>query len=299
MKKNTILFRLFYHIYPSYLACSEMIRGFLIVSNLLLVSGLSLNAGQTDEDSEKITVPEGIYYKNDQGFTWGILMDQRMSNLHYEGPGGIINLGRRVHRSTYISEWSFARIQFNYSRPAHKNTIVANPGGGLRYLHLRKVNTPDNYEIFAGGEANLFGNFRIADRLGNSFLFADFIAELRPQAGFNFGSRFLWRDWNIELSLAASLGGYAMRIPEYGVSFELDEDGGIKIQGFEQVILTPFNYSHVTTGIFVRESFSDKSNPNWFRIGYIWDYYTMAGEHSLNMNNTQHQLVLELYFKVK
>lgn len=269
---------------------------FLII--LMTLSVLTPEVLNGNDDSGR-KVEHGIYYKNDQGFTWGILLDQRMSNLHYEGPGGVINFGRRAHRPSYIAEWNFARLRFNYSRPKHKSTIVENPGAGIRYVHLRRISTPDNYDVYLGAQANVFGNIRIAQRLGNSFLFADMIGELRPQADLFLSKRFFWRDWNIEFTMAASLAGYTFRIPEYGVSFELDEDGGVKIQGFESGILLPYNYNHFTTGVFIRESFPGKSNPNWFRIGYAWDYYTLKGNHNLNMHNTLHQIVVELYFRVR
>ncbi len=248
---------------------------------------------------ERRNVKHAVYYKIDQGASWGMLMDQRMSNLHYQGPGGILNFGRRAHRQSYIAEWSFARFQYNSSKPAHKSTIVENPAAGLRYMRVWKMQTPGNYDIFVGGQVNVFGNARLAGRLGNSFLFADMIGELRPQAKLFFPSRFLWRDWNIEMSAAASLAGYTVRIPEYGVSFELGEDGGVRIQGFEQQLLMPYNYGHFTTGIFIREKFRGEDNPNWFRVGYVWDFYTMSGNHNLNVSNAMHQLVLELNFMVK
>lgn len=263
---------------------------------ILFFSTISLHVVYS-QDFE-LPAARNIYYKSDQGFTWGVLLDQRMSNLHYTGPGGMINFGRRAHTSSYIAEWNFARIQYNYSRPAHKNTIVENPGAGLRFLHLRKLESSGRHDIYAGGQVNVFGNFRMAARLANSFFYADMVAELRPQADVSLGSFFLWRDWNVELSIAAGLIGYTVRMPEYGVSFELDSDGGASIQGYENLLLLPHNYTHLTTGVFIRESFGGYSNPNWFRIGYIWDYYTMAGRHNLNMNNALHQLVLELYFKV-
>lgn len=272
---------------------------FIPIAILIISSATPPKVFGADDENNRKNVGSGIYYKIDQGFTWGIVKDQRMSNLNYEGPGGIINFGRRAHWPSYISEWSFARLQYNYTRPAHKNTVVENPGIGLRYLQLRELYTPESHSIYAGAQVNVFGNFRLAPRLGNSYLFADMIAEIRPQGEVHFGSRFLWRDWNVELSMAASLLGYTVRIPEYGVSYELGGDGSVNTQGFEQGFLMPHNYAHLTTGVFIRESFGGVNNPNWFRIGYIWDYYTMAGEHNLNMNNARHQLVLELYFRVK
>ncbi len=270
---------------------------FLITLAALSVLTPGILKGDDDPDRKKRET--GIYYKNDLGYSWGVLSDQRMSNLHYEGPGGVLNFGRLAYRYYYITEISFARLQYNYSRPKHQNTIVENPGAGVRFMHLRRIRTPGNYDFYMGAQANVFGNARIAQRLGNSFLFADMIGELRPQADIFLSRRFLWRDWNVEFSMAASLAGYTLRIPEYGVSFELDQDGGVKIQGFESNFLLPHNYNHITTGVFIRESFPGKSNPNWFKIGYIWDYYSMNGDHNLNMHNTLHQFVLELYFKIR
>lgn len=268
----------------------------LILTAIFSTSCLTLHSR---EELARKNVENGIYYKNDLGFTWGVLLDQRMSNLHYKGPGGIINLGRRAHKPYYIAEWNFARLQFNYSRPEHKNTIVENPGAGIRYLHLRKIYSPDHYDMYLGAQANIFGNARIARRLGNSFLYADMIGELRPQGKFFFTKHFLWRQWNLEFSMAATLAGYTIRIPEYGVSYQLAEDGSSKIWGFESRFLWPNNYNHLTNGIFIRESFGGNSNPNWFRIGYIWDYYSMNGLHNLNVHNAVHQFVLELYFRTK
>jgi hypothetical protein len=258
-----------------------------------------LCAGLQAADNERRTPASGIYYTVDQGVTWGILKDQRMSNLIYQGPGAVLNFGRRAQWSSFISEWHVVRLQYNNSRPSHANTIVANPGVGFRYLQLRRLYTPGTHDIYAGAQALVTGNFRIAPRLGNSYLFADMIAEVRPHAELYFQSRFLWRDWNLEFSFAASMLGYTVRIPEYGVSFELDEHGGTRIQGYEQQWLTPLNYARVSTGIFIRESFTGSNNSNWFRVGYVWDYSTMAGAHNLNLNNALHQLVLELYFRVR
>jgi hypothetical protein len=273
-----------------------MTRIFILLLLIFFHLPVPLSAGI---DQERKAVTEGIYLKNDLGFTWSVLLDQRMSNLHYQGPGAAINFNRYTYRPRYIAEWSFARFGFNTSRPGHGNTVVGNPVGGIRYTHLRPAISRERYKLYAGAQANVFGNVRMVPRLGNSYLFGDFVAELRPQADLYLSSRFLWRDWNLGFSLAASLAGYTVRIPEYGVSYELSEDGGVKIQGYEQGLLLPHNYAHLTTGIFIRESFWGKDNPNWFRVGYTWDFYTMAGDHGLNMSNALHQLRVELYFMVR
>ncbi len=276
---------------------SRVLNSFLVFFLTLSFFCEFSSAANDETDSRRVT--RGIYYKMDQGATWGVLYDGRMSNLHYSGPGGLINFGRHAQRSSYISEWSLARLQYNYSKPAHKNTVVENPGAGLRYMYLKNIHPKKNYYIFAGGEINVFGNLRMAPRLGNSYLWVDMVGEIRPRADLFFNKVFLRRNWNIELTAATSVLGYTMRIPEYGVSFELSEDAGVKTQGFEQKFLLPHNYAHITTGLFIRESFRGESNPNWFRVGYVWDFYTMAGAHNLNTSNALHQLVLELYFRVR
>jgi hypothetical protein len=126
--------------------------------NLLFISTLSLSGSAAGADDGK-NAREGIYYKSDQGITWGVLLDQRMSNLHYGGPGGLINFGRHAYRTSYISEWNFARLMYNYSRPAHKNTVVMNPSAGFRYIYLRKLDTPAGYSVHTGAQANVLWKF--------------------------------------------------------------------------------------------------------------------------------------------
>jgi hypothetical protein len=273
-----------------------MHKQFLLLVIILSINLDSLFAGA---DTGINTSRAGVFYKNDIGVSRVVLLDQRMSNLHYSGFGGILNFGRFSITQRRITEWSFARFQYNNARPGHQNTRVENPGAGIRYMHLRNFLAQQNQNIYAGGQINVFGNARMAPRLGNSFLHADLIAEIRPQADLSLNRRFLWREWNIDMSMAASIAGYTLRVPEYGVSFEISDDGGVKVQGYENKLLTPFNYGHVTTGVFIREFFRGESNPNWFRVGYVWDYYTMKGDHNLNMNNALHQIVLELYFRVR
>jgi hypothetical protein len=253
-------------------------------------------SGLTDEPSS--TKVKDIFFKIDQGFSLNRLLDQKMSNLHYTGPGGILNFGRRVHAEKFTAEWNFARLQFHYTKPVHESTVVYNPAYGIRYMHLRKLQTASRWHIEAGGQADMFANVRIAPRLGNSFLFADFIGELSPRVDGSASYFFIWKNWDLDFSLSASVLGMAVRMPEYGVSFQLSEDGGVKVQGYEAQLLHPLNYSHIVTGIFIRESFGSTGNPNWFRLGYIWDYYTMGGRHHLNVNHATHQFVFELYFKV-
>ncbi len=273
----------------------------LLLINLLVIITLNISDSwaenqhkNNDDDKEPL---HNVYFKIDQGFTTNRILDQKMSNLHYTGYGGILNFGRRVNREDYIAEWSFIRAQFNYSKPLHGATQVYNPSLGLRYIHLRNMDFLGVFDIHAGLQANIFTDMRIAPRLGNSFLFADIIGEVRPQADLS-TSFHLLREWNMDFSLSATLIGYGLRIPEYGVIYHLGVDGGIAIQGYENHILTPSNFGHFSTGVFFNESIGDAANPNWFRIGYIWDYYSMRGNHDLNVNNAVHQLVLELYFRV-
>ena len=247
-------------------------------------------------DNEKVKI-RNIYYKVDQGVSAGRLLDQKMSNLHYTGFGGVLNFGRRAVTPNYIAEWNFLRVNFNYLNPGHGATDVYQPTVGLRYLHLRNLNELGVFQVHAGLQANLFADVRIASRLGNSFLYADIISEVRPQAKFS-TSFHLLRQWNFDFSIAVSLIGVGYRFPEYGTSFMLSEDGGAAFSFSEVHILKPSNFGHFTTGIFLSESFGDVLNPNRFRIGYVWDYYSMKGNHELNVNNAVHQLVLEFYFKV-
>ncbi len=249
------------------------------------------NAGANKEASLK-----EVFFKVDQGATAGRILDKKMSNLHYSGFGMVLNFGRRKHTNHYISEWEFLGTHFNYSKPVHKNTKVFNPAFNLKYMHLRDIDSLGIFDVYAGLQANFFGDIRIAPRLSNSSVYADIIGELRPQADMS-TSFHLFRNWNIDISLATTIFGYGLRIPEYGTTLRLTNDGGVTLQGMDNHFLFPFNYRHTTTGLFFRESFGDDRNPNWYRVGYIWDYYTLAGKNDHNVYNAIHKLVLELYFK--
>lgn len=240
-----------------------------------------------------------LYFKIDQGFAFGRLLDQKMSNLHYAGIGGVLNFGRRAEHHRYTAEWHFARIQFLLPSPDHGATSIQNPSYGLRYMHLRKLDTAfQRWQLKVGGQADVFTNLRWAPRLGNSFLFIDFVGVVRPRADASLRFELFRRSWNLDMHAAFSLGGYALRMPEYGVSYQLSDDGGVRVQGHESQWLHPFNYWHGTTGLLYRGAFGGEDNPNWYRIGYIWDYYSLGGRHGLNVNHATHQFVLELYFKV-
>ncbi len=278
----------------------------LILINLFIFTALNVlnaagndykNLNNTDDADLHDVSYKHVYYKIDHGLSTGIVLDQKMSTLHYTGPGALLNFGRRVYTPDYIAEWNFLRVNFGYLEPEHKATQVYKPSLGISYFHLRNLNTQGVISVHAGLQANLFADVRIAPRLGNSYLFADIIGEIRPQCKLSTSFHVL-RQWNVDFSLSATLMGVGVRYPEYGTSFILSGDGGVAFQPGETHILKPSNYGHFTTGIFLHESFGDPSNPNNYRIGYIWDYYSMKGNHNLNVNNAVHQLVLEFYFKV-
>ena len=239
-----------------------------------------------------------VYFKINQGFSYGRFIDQRMSSLLYEGPGGGISFGRHVRGQGFISEWTIARVDLHYARPDHGGTLVYNPVFGLGYTHLRGVVAGDVFTTYLGGQTDLYVNMREAPSLGNSFLFADLLVDIRPLVQSSFSFDFIKRPWFIDLSAGVSLMGYAWRFPDYGVSYELGDDGGIIRQQARQMMLHPGNYHRLTTSVHIRESFGGSYNPNWFRLGYAWDYTGLRGDHGLNTGHASHRLVLELYFMV-
>lgn len=238
------------------------------------------------------------YFKIEQGATFGRMLDQRMSNLHYSGPGGMLAFSRHVHSADRISEIGFARGSFHYVKPGHAGTHVYNPSLGFRYMQLRKLRVDARPDFFLGVKADLFGNMRIAPSLGNSFLFTDIVFAMQPKARVEHATYFFNRDWQFDYSLSFALFGYGLRIPEYGPTFQVTEDGGAAIIHTESGGLHPGNYGHITTGIFLREPIGGDHNPNWLRLGYVWDYFRISGNHDLNTYHASHQLVLELYFMI-
>ncbi len=238
------------------------------------------------------------YFKINQGFSYSRLLDQRMSNLHYTGVGGFLSFSRFVIAEQYMAEWSFARLGFQVANPQHKGTSVSNPSIGIRYMHLRKLNTRGVFQYHVGGQADLFANIRMAPLLSNSYLYAEFVGEIMPRADINFSLYLFDRDWELEMSVAAGLLGYAVRIPEYGASYQLGSDGSETLSNNQKMLLHPGNFNHFITGFFVREPFGKGQNPNFFRVGYVWDFFTIRGQHDLNLYNANHQLVLKLYFMV-
>ncbi len=238
------------------------------------------------------------FFKIDQGFSYSRLLDQRMSNLHYAGPGGMLSFGRYVEAANYVSELSFARIAFHMAQPQHKGTEVNNPSIGVRYKHVRRMPSRTAWNYRLGAKADVFANVRLAPSLSNSFLYADFIGEISPAIDAGYTLVLFERDWELEFSFAVSLFGYALRIPEYGASYQLGTDGSETLANNVSMLLHPGNYNHFVTGIFLKESFGRSENPNRFRIGYAWDFYTIRGAHDLKTFSAAHQLVLELYFLV-
>ncbi len=242
-------------------------------------------------------IPEKrVFFKIDQGFSYGRLLDQRMSNLHYAGPGGMLAFSRHVDAPGYQSSISFARLGFHYTRPHHEGSVVYNPVAGIRYMHMRRLETEGLLDIHLGAQVDIYGNIRIAPFLSNSFLFSDVMAEVQPRAEIAYIPVFLDREWHFDFQLSLGLLGYGMRLPEYATTFQPSEDGSYRVFDRESMILRPGNYARLSGGIFFRDTFGDAYNPNRYRIGYVWDYYRISGSHNLNTYNANHQIVLELYF---
>lgn len=239
-----------------------------------------------------------VFFKIDQGFSYGRLLDQRMSNLHYTGLGGVLSFGRYVEAENYVSELSFARIAFHMAQPGHSGTRVTNPSGGIRYKYLRKFESRGAINYRLGGQAEAFANVRLVPALSNSYLYVDFITEISPRLDVEYRMAFLNREWNFDFSLAVSFLGYAVRIPEYGASYQLGSDGSETLANNISMMLHPGNYNHFITGIFLREFFGRQGNPNRYRIGYVWDFHTIRGDHSLITFSAGHQIVVELFFLV-
>ncbi len=236
------------------------------------------------------------YLKIDQGFSKGLLFDQKMSNLHYSGPGGVLSFALHRRTPSHISEWHFARGTFHYSRPHHENSLVYNFSGGTRYVHLRRLDPRGPFRFYAGAQADLTADFRIIPAMGNSFLFANAVGSLQPRMDISYPLLLFNRELHFDFSLAASLIGYNLGFPGYGTSYRIGEDGGSTLQNLESFLTHPGNTAQISSGIFYRHSFGNEYNPNWCRIGYNWDYLRMDGNHDLRLYNVRHQFVLELYF---
>ncbi len=244
-------------------------------------------------------IPEqAVFFKIEQGLVFSRLLDQRMSNLHYTGPGLSLAFSRYVISPKHHSALSFARLGFQYAQPAHEGTQVYNPAFGLRYMHMRKINARWPFDLYVGGQADAMANIRIIPSLSNSSVFSDMVAELQPKGQIQFIPYLFDREWPIDLSLSFSLLAYGVQLPEYATIFQIGEDGRSRINDADLFLLHPGNYAHLTSGIFWNDSFGGERNPNRFRLGYVWDYYRISGRHGLSVYNARHQLVLQLFFQV-
>ncbi len=237
-----------------------------------------------------------VYFRIDQGFSYGRMLDQRMSNLHYTGPGGVLSFARHVRAGNYISEIRFAQVAFHFAQPVHEGTMVYNPVVGAGYMRLQALQTRSAVDLHVGGQAELYGNMRMASSMGNSFLFSDISGQLKASGQASYGLFLFDRLWQFEFTLSAALAGYGIRLPEYGVNYHVADHGGAYMFNRESLVLHPGNYAHFCTGIYYKGSLGRQHNPNRFRIGYAWDYYSIKGSHDLNVYHASHQLVLAFYF---
>lgn len=236
-----------------------------------------------------------VYFRIDQGGAYGRLLDQRMSNLHYTGPGGVLGFARHVRQPGKITEWGAIAV-FHYMHPAHKGTTVYNPVAALYTDYLRQLYTRNTPYVFAGFRTEGSVNMRYAPALGNSFLFLDLTGLLQPLLHVEYDPYFLERDWHFDLQVSFSILGYGIRIPEYGVTFQLAEDGGTRIMDGERGLLHPGNHFQMKSGLFYRHSIGGLHNPNWLRFGYVWDYARLNDKHTLNTYNASHRILLQLFF---
>lgn len=284
----------------------------IVVISLLTYGTAAAKSGMQGQDCPSFSGPWGylrttyiselpeklVYFKIDQGVSFNRLLDQRMSNLHYSGPGAMLAFSRSVLSPGYISEINFASIGFHYTKPGHGGTTVYNPAFGFGYMYLQKINTRSNFGLYIGGRADAFGNVRIVPSLGNSFLFTDFVSEIMPSARLELFPYLMQRHWNIDISFSASIAGFSLRHPEFGTIYQIDSEGGVNMLENETRLLYPGNYAHLNTGVFLRGSLGGQYNPNGYRLGYSWDYYRIRGNHGLTVYNAVHGIILELYFMV-
>ena len=239
-----------------------------------------------------------VYVKIDQGFSYSRLLDQGMSNLHYAGPGAMLSVARFVDADSYFSEWVFARGGLHFSLPQHEGTLVYNSSFGMSYAHLRKLRSRGVFDYAAGGQLNVFAHMRLAPALSNSYLHVDMIGSIMPRFDASTTIFLFEREWHFDFTFSLGLLGYAWRIPEYGATFQIGTDGSETLTNNEVMTLHPGNYAHLVTGVFYKNGFGGRQNPNRYRIGYVWDYHAIKGSHGLNKYNAMHQLVLELFFRV-
>ena len=239
-----------------------------------------------------------VYFKIGQGVSFGRLLDQRMSNLHYTGPGALLSFSRHLVSPDHVSTLTFARVGFQYSQPAHEGTQVYNPVFGFRYMQMRRLQTSWPVEVYLGGQADVFANIRLIPALSNSSLFSDVVAEMQPRGRIGLSPVLFQREWLIDLELSVSLLAYGLQLPEYATIFQIGEDGRSRMNDTAPMLLHPGNYARLGTGLFWHDSFGGADNPNRFRIGYAWEYYRIHGRHDLSVYNASHQLVLQLFFRV-
>ncbi len=262
---------------------------------LLPVFVLNAEEAEHEEQTERF---RNVYFNVGQGATLSRVLDKKMSNLHYAGGGAILSFGRFSETQSFLSQWNFLTANVNYLRPQHKATDVIQPYFSFGYTHLRNFRRAKTGLFQAGLQANLFVDMRIASRLGNSFLHMETVSEIRPKVKYS-RSFYLLREWNFSFSMTFTLVGHGSRAPEYGSIFKLYEDGSSTIQDTESTVLNLRKFRHITTKIYLIESFRGESNPNGFKIGYIWDYYSFDNVHDLNVQNATHGLVFEYYFKTR
>lgn len=239
-----------------------------------------------------------VFFKIEQGLVFSRLLDQRMSNLHYTGPGLSLAFSRYVISPEHHSALSFARIGFQYAQPAHEGTQVYNPAFGIRYMHMRKMKGSWPFTLHLGGQADVFANIRIIPALSNSSMFSDVVMEVQPRGQIEIVPYLFDREWPIDFSLSFSLLAYGLQLPEYATIFQIGEDGSSRMNDADILLLHPGNYAHLVSGIFWHDSFGGERNPNRFRLGYVWDYYRINGSHGLRVYNASHRLVLQLFFQV-
>lgn len=264
--------------------------------------GINLYQGRDQghlRSTHLVDIPDNhVYFKIGQGFSYGRLLDQRMSNLHYTGPGMILSFSRYAEVAHYRSELEFAGIGFQILQSLHQGATVNNPFFAIRYSHLRKLYVRSIADYHIGGQVETFANIRLAPVLSNSFLYADFITTLKPRLDVGYNVHLFDREFNFDFSLAFAIMGYGLRVPEYGASYQIGSSGGEVLTNHVEMFMHPGNYRHFIAGIHYKGRMGRMTNPNRFRIGYLWDYSHIRDKYGHSLYNVKHQLVLEFLFLV-